>query len=359
MGAIPSVHSQRDSDPSERDFDDLDLYEVLEVHEGATEDQIKKAYYKKSREHHPDKNLNDVGATKRFTRVLEAYQTLMDDQKRAAYDYSRSQPAHAKNHTPSFSQDEDSFAKNSRTNPQKNDWLEWLTAFFAILYHILNWLTSWSPPLAHFVYEEYLAETRARGLSNKPGISIQDIVNFIKSLPRDKGFDMRSDHDERGLFAKFDNFFQCLALDERGWGSRDTFPRFGCAHYVWSREDWDWDPQFAGHFQGASESRNFYDSWSNFHTSKTFEWVAPDNDPTVPWHIRNRNKLIRNDARQCYNRIIQTLVKSILEVDPRYLIHLARVREKAQRDVPETVPNTRNPGRNERKKRRNRKKKNS
>lgn len=69
------------------------------------------------------------------------------------------------------------------------------------------------------------------------------------------------------------NFFQCLAVDEFQWGYTKQIPLFGCAHYVWSREDWKSDPQYAELAQHAAEVKGFYDFWSNFKTNKSFEWV--------------------------------------------------------------------------------------
>ncbi|GLB38120.1 putative ATP-dependent protein binding [Lyophyllum shimeji] len=292
-----------------RDLEKLNLYEVLEIDENATKEEIKKAYYKQSREHHPDKNLNDDGATKRFTRVLEAYQTLMDDEKRAVYDYTRSQQENAEARPPSpFSQDvPGSFSAPSGPKPRTSNPLGGLGAILGGLLSALAWLFSWWKPRPRFVYKDYLAKSRARGFKEEPGISIRDIVDFLKSLPKGEGFDMEEDHDDDlqgSLFAIFDDFFRCLALDELRWGAKNTFPRFGSAHYVWSRADWEWDPRFAGFARGKCEVQDFYAVWSRFETSKTFEWVAPTNR-NAPRSIRKRNKEVANRARQAYNALIQ------------------------------------------------------
>ncbi|KAJ7758812.1 heat shock protein DnaJ domain-containing protein [Mycena maculata] len=68
----------------------MDLYAILEVPEDATSEEIKRAHRKKALEHHPDKNQDDTeGATRRFNRVLEAYETLSDSNKRSEYNYTR------------------------------------------------------------------------------------------------------------------------------------------------------------------------------------------------------------------------------------------------------------------------------
>jgi molecular chaperone DnaJ len=63
-----------------------DYYEVLEVERSVTTDEIKKSYRKLAIKYHPDKNPGDHEAEERFKELGEAYETLMDPQKRAAYD---------------------------------------------------------------------------------------------------------------------------------------------------------------------------------------------------------------------------------------------------------------------------------
>ncbi|KAJ2934985.1 hypothetical protein H1R20_g2087, partial [Candolleomyces eurysporus] len=75
------------------DFEKLSYYEVLEVSEDATADDLKKAHRRKALEHHPDKNLDDTDEAKvRFSRVQEAYETLSDPNLRADYDSKRANP---------------------------------------------------------------------------------------------------------------------------------------------------------------------------------------------------------------------------------------------------------------------------
>jgi curved DNA-binding protein len=67
-------------------MDFIDYYKVLGINKNATQDEIRTAYRKLARKHHPDLNQNDKEANKKFQQINEANEVLSDPDKRKKYD---------------------------------------------------------------------------------------------------------------------------------------------------------------------------------------------------------------------------------------------------------------------------------
>ncbi len=63
-----------------------DYYQILGVEKNATNKQIKKAYRRLARQHHPDVNPGDDAAEGKFKEINEANQVLSDPESRRKYD---------------------------------------------------------------------------------------------------------------------------------------------------------------------------------------------------------------------------------------------------------------------------------
>ena len=63
-----------------------DYYEVLGVPRNASEQDLKSAFRRLAKDHHPDRNPGDKDSEQKFKEINEAYEALKDPHKRAAYD---------------------------------------------------------------------------------------------------------------------------------------------------------------------------------------------------------------------------------------------------------------------------------
>ena len=67
-------------------MDTKDLYKVLEVSRGASQDEIRRSYRRLARKYHPDANPGDENAEERFKGIQQAYEILSNPEKRREYD---------------------------------------------------------------------------------------------------------------------------------------------------------------------------------------------------------------------------------------------------------------------------------
>src|SRR6187401_3408887 len=63
-----------------------DYYQTLGVAKTASDKELKQAYRKLARKHHPDVNPGDKSSETAFKKISAAYDVLSDDKKRKAYD---------------------------------------------------------------------------------------------------------------------------------------------------------------------------------------------------------------------------------------------------------------------------------
>ena len=90
------------------------FYQILDVPETASQEEIKKAYRKKAVESHPDKG----GDEEVFKKISEAYDTLGDEEKKRQYDNNRKNPFGGFDGDP-FNMFNDFFNNVRQNNPRK------------------------------------------------------------------------------------------------------------------------------------------------------------------------------------------------------------------------------------------------
>ena len=69
-----------------------DYYQILGVKRNAGDPEIKKAYRRLARQHHPDVNAGDKSSEAKFKQINEAYEVLADKEKRPGRSLPRDKP---------------------------------------------------------------------------------------------------------------------------------------------------------------------------------------------------------------------------------------------------------------------------
>lgn len=70
----------------------IDYYGYLKVKRDASQEEIRRAYRQMAFHYHPDRNPGDITSIRMFKVISDAYETLSDEKKRAAYDKSIQPP---------------------------------------------------------------------------------------------------------------------------------------------------------------------------------------------------------------------------------------------------------------------------
>ena len=107
-----------------------DYYEILGVKKDATQDEIKKAFRKLAKKHHPDANPNNKKSEEMFKEFSEAYEVLSDADKRKKYDDLASDTRFQNGYDFDPAQTRYGKARNSQRTATENDFSDFFNAFF-------------------------------------------------------------------------------------------------------------------------------------------------------------------------------------------------------------------------------------
>ncbi|KAI9473401.1 MAG: hypothetical protein EXX96DRAFT_577815 [Benjaminiella poitrasii] len=241
-------------------------YDLLDVDRQASAIDIKKAYRKQALIWHPDKNGDRIEeATDRFSLIQEAYEVLSDLQERAWYDGHRDSILRGEDHSKS----------------QKD---------------------------------------------SSAGITAEDLMRYF-STSEFKGYE----DTPKGFYNVYRSLFQKLAMEEEeafrnnppenddDIHSATSYPSFGHANTPFADND--------GHLGFGAYVRDFYGSWCNFSSVKSFVWMDKwrlSNAPSryVRRQMEKENKKARETARKEYNDTIRNLAEFVRKRDPRVKAYL-------------------------------------
>ncbi|WVF66725.1 hypothetical protein IAT40_001467 [Kwoniella sp. CBS 6097] len=266
-----------------------DYYQLLQVGEEATAEEIKKSYRKLALVNHPDKNPHRLEeATKLFADLQQAYEILSDPNERAFYDNHRNAPVAAT--------DDDIYDHVRSGDRAAND------------------------PKSKLNKRKY----------GDPGVRLEQLMRFF-----DPKIARKMDDTNEGFYSVYRSLFALLSSDESLHTPPDSpllsYPSFGDSSTPYA------PPPGMTRAQRDSQLwvRNFYAVWTEFVTEKRFEWVAKwDAERAESRDIRRlmekENKKVREDYRKEYNDTVRQLVLFVQHRDPRYKAHQAKIsKEKA------------------------------
>lgn len=130
-------------------------YDTLGVAPGASQADIKSAFYKLSKKHHPDANVNDPTATAKFQEISEAYEILGNEDARKRYDVGMGPISRHTRRTQGFKTPDDPKAafyksrlqqkmSNSPTTGRSYDFDEWTKQHYTDSVHRNRTINSFS-----------------------------------------------------------------------------------------------------------------------------------------------------------------------------------------------------------------------
>ncbi|KAG5421009.1 hypothetical protein I9W82_000099 [Candida metapsilosis] len=237
-------------------------YELLEVSTTASDSELKKAYRRKALQLHPDKNPNNVEeANHKFSLVSAAYEVLSDPQERAWYD----------THKSSILNDEDVVDDGVSHIPSISS-EEILRYFNPSMYAVVNDSISGFYAIVSRIFERLAREEIQHG-------KYQNIEEYYKYKD-----------DDNNVYAIDSSYLK--------------YPLFGNSHADYL------------------SIKNFYQSWSNFATCKSFNWkfeyrYSTAQDRRTRRLMERENKKISDEARKEYNETVRKFVGFIKKRDPR------------------------------------------
>ncbi|MDC6389594.1 J domain-containing protein [Maribacter sp. PR1] len=113
----------------------IDYYKILGLDKSATEKEIKSAYRKLARKHHPDLNPNNTEAEEKFKQINEAHAVLSDSEKRKKYDQYGKDWQHAEEFEKARSQrqsqsNQNNYRQYTYTGNQESDFSDFFESMF-------------------------------------------------------------------------------------------------------------------------------------------------------------------------------------------------------------------------------------
>ncbi|KAI8080892.1 hypothetical protein BDF21DRAFT_361689 [Thamnidium elegans] len=248
-------------------------YDLLDVERQATPLDIKKAYRKQALIWHPDKNGDRIQeATDRFSLIQEAYEVLSDPQERSWYDGHR-----------------DSILKGDDNKNQRD---------------------------------------------SSAGTSAEDLMRYF-SISEFKGYQ----DTPKGFYNVFRSLFQKLADEEEEAYRNDPpededddhatrfYPSFGNANTPYADAD--------GYLGYGAYARDFYGTWANFTTCKSFIWMDKWRLSDAPTRIIRRamekeNKKAREVGRKEYQDTVRSLAEFVRKRDPRVKAYVVEEQKRKE-----------------------------